>query len=303
MRRKRERGCSRSVDRGIRQLRWRWDVVPGPMPQLVAAQVVARRPTAAPARLLPRALRRAADVGGCAEEARALGSGRYLRRPRSCRVQRRWQDHTDSSVDAGGELVGCGRAGFGCRRGRRCRVRAVPGLPARTRRAGPDVLARRGAVAQRSAERRDVQPAAGRVRRVAPTGRVRRIRWSGGSAWARASANPSFAAAIEACASVRPSGGAGRTISAATFAAFASCMSDNGVTITGTDPQAVLRGLNRNDAKTAAALKVCHRCSGRGPAVPGWRRWRRRSGRSGGQRGAVAEQRAGGTVELTRWPS
>ncbi len=75
-----------------------------------------------------------------------------------------------------------------------------------------------------------------------------------------ASANPSFAAAIQACASLRPSGGvggAGRTISAATLAAFVSCMSDNGVSISGTDPQAVLSGLNRSDAKTAAALKVC----------------------------------------------
>jgi len=34
-------------------------------------------------------------------------------------------------------------------------------------------------------------------------------------------------------------------------------MSDNGVPITGTDAQTVLRGLNRSDAKTAAALKVC----------------------------------------------
>jgi hypothetical protein len=77
-----------------------------------------------------------------------------------------------------------------------------------------------------------------------------------------ASANPTFAAAIEACASVRPSGGfggagGGRTLSAATLAAFASCMSDNGVPVTGTDAQTVLRGLNRGDAKTAAALKVC----------------------------------------------
>ena len=94
-----------------------------------------------------------------------------------------------------------------------------------------------------------------------------------------ASANPSFAAAIQACASVRPSGGFGgadRTISAATLAAFASCMSDNGVPITGTDAQTVLRGLNRNDAKTAAALKVCQPVLGQafgrgqgGPAASG----------------------------------
>jgi hypothetical protein len=34
-------------------------------------------------------------------------------------------------------------------------------------------------------------------------------------------------------------------------------MSDNGVTITVTNPQQALQGLNRSDAKTAAALKVC----------------------------------------------
>ena len=87
---------------------------------------------------------------------------------------------------------------------------------------------------------------------------------------ADASANPTFAAAIQACASVRPSGGfggaggGGRTISAATLAAFASCMSDNGVPVTGTDAQTVLRGLNRSDAKTAAALKVCQPILGQG---------------------------------------
>ncbi|MDQ1484376.1 MAG: hypothetical protein QOJ62_69 [Actinomycetota bacterium] len=76
------------------------------------------------------------------------------------------------------------------------------------------------------------------------------------------SADPSTAAAQQACASLRPQGGfggggAGGTISAATFAAFKSCMSDKGVTVTVTDPQQALRSLDRNDAKTAAALKVC----------------------------------------------
>jgi hypothetical protein len=73
------------------------------------------------------------------------------------------------------------------------------------------------------------------------------------------SADPSTAAARAACASLLPTGafGGGRTISATTFAAFKSCMSDNGVTITVTDPTQAVRSLNRSDAKTAAALKIC----------------------------------------------
>lgn len=81
------------------------------------------------------------------------------------------------------------------------------------------------------------------------------------------SADPSTSAARAACASLLPAGGfggGGRTISATTFAAFKSCMSDHGVTITSTDPQAALRGLDRTDAKTAAALKLCQPILGQG---------------------------------------
>jgi len=41
-------------------------------------------------------------------------------------------------------------------------------------------------------------------------------------------------------------------------------MSDNGVTITSTDPQTAMRGLDRTDAKTAAALKICQPILGQG---------------------------------------
>lgn len=86
------------------------------------------------------------------------------------------------------------------------------------------------------------------------------------------SADPKTAAAQQACASLRPQGGfgGGGTISAATFAAFKSCMSDKGVAVTVTDPQQALRSLNRNDAKTAAALKICQPIigQGRGSARP-----------------------------------
>jgi hypothetical protein len=81
------------------------------------------------------------------------------------------------------------------------------------------------------------------------------------------SPNPSTSAARAACASLLPAGAFGpgtRTISATTFAAFKSCMSDNGVTITSTDPQTAVRGLDRTDAKTAAALKICQPILGQG---------------------------------------
>jgi hypothetical protein len=81
--------------------------------------------------------------------------------------------------------------------------------------------------------------------------------------------------ALAACASLQPAGGfggfgpgGGRNISAATFAAFKSCMSDQGVTISTTDPQQATRGLDRNDPKTAAALKVCQPILGQLPKSP-----------------------------------
>jgi hypothetical protein len=91
------------------------------------------------------------------------------------------------------------------------------------------------------------------------------------------SADPSTRAAMQACQSLAPEGGfgggfgggrGGGAISATTFAAFKSCMSDNGVTIAQTDPQQALRSLNRSDAKTAAALKVCDPIIGRPTTSP-----------------------------------
>lgn len=102
---------------------------------------------------------------------------------------------------------------------------------------------------------------------VRPTGSFSRPPGGfGGGFLGSATADPSTPAARQACASLRPTGGFGRNggsgggqgaISATTFAAFTSCMSDNGVTITSSDPAAALRALNRADPKTAAALKVC----------------------------------------------
>jgi hypothetical protein len=80
------------------------------------------------------------------------------------------------------------------------------------------------------------------------------------------SPDPSTSAARAACASLLPAGAVAgnRTISATTFAAFKSCMSDNGVTITSTNPQTAMQGLDRSDAKTAAALKICQPILGQG---------------------------------------
>jgi hypothetical protein len=88
----------------------------------------------------------------------------------------------------------------------------------------------------------------------------------GGGFGGLGSPNPSTSAARAACASLLPAGAVAgnRTISATTFAAFKSCMSDNGVTITSTNPQTAMQGLDRTDAKTAAALKVCQPILGQG---------------------------------------
>jgi len=104
-----------------------------------------------------------------------------------------------------------------------------------------------------------------------PPGASRGPGGGGGFGGFGGSADPSTAAARAACASLLPTGafGGGRTISATTFAAFKSCMSDNGVTITVTVPTQAVRSLNRSDAKTAAALKICQPILGTGAAGSG----------------------------------
>lgn len=103
------------------------------------------------------------------------------------------------------------------------------------------------------------QPDNGGSPRPRPSGSFSRQPGGFGEFLGSATADPKFQAARQACASLAPTGfpRAQRTISATTFAAFKSCMSDNGVTITQPDPQTALRSLNRADTKTAAALKIC----------------------------------------------
>jgi hypothetical protein len=93
----------------------------------------------------------------------------------------------------------------------------------------------------------------------------------GGGFFGGPSANPQMQAAQQACASLRPAGGFGGFggRGGTQLAAFRNCMAQQGVTlptarptafptVRPTDPAArYLGGLNPNDPKVAAALKVC----------------------------------------------
>ncbi|MEZ0064205.1 uncharacterized protein YceK [Streptacidiphilus sp. MAP12-20] len=79
----------------------------------------------------------------------------------------------------------------------------------------------------------------------------------GGGFGGGASADPTMAAAMQACASLRPQGGFGGgrgNLNSSAMAAFTSCMKDHGVTIPSSGG---LRALNTADAKTAAAYTIC----------------------------------------------
>ncbi len=75
---------------------------------------------------------------------------------------------------------------------------------------------------------------------------------------------PSFSgrdsAAFKACAKYAPAGlggGFGRVISSSALAAFKSCLSQNGVKVTGTTAGAILAELRNSTGKTAAAVRTC----------------------------------------------
>ena len=75
---------------------------------------------------------------------------------------------------------------------------------------------------------------------------------------------PSFtganSAAFKACAKYAPAGfgaGANRAISASALAAFKSCLSANGVKVTGSTASAVLSELRNSTGKTATAVRTC----------------------------------------------
>lgn len=79
-----------------------------------------------------------------------------------------------------------------------------------------------------------------------------------------ASANPSFAAAEQACQSLRPQGGGfggfgggrggGGQLGTTALAAFSSCMKDHGVTVPATGS---VRQLNTSDPQTGKAYEIC----------------------------------------------
>jgi len=67
-------------------------------------------------------------------------------------------------------------------------------------------------------------------------------------------------AAFQACAKYAPAGfgrGFGRTISSSALAAFKSCLSQNGIKVTGTTAGAVLGELRNATGKEAAAVRTC----------------------------------------------
>jgi hypothetical protein len=84
-----------------------------------------------------------------------------------------------------------------------------------------------------------------------------------------ASANPTMSAAMQACSSLRPTGGAGGFGGGSTrLVAFRNCMTQQGEAVPTTRPTAAatarptgdaryLNGLDPADPKVAAALKVC----------------------------------------------
>ena len=92
---------------------------------------------------------------------------------------------------------------------------------------------------------------------------------AGGIGGAFASANPSMSAALQDCASLRPSGSAtGVGGGSSRLTAFRSCMTQQGETLPTARPTAAataaptgaaryLNGLNPADPKVQAALKVC----------------------------------------------
>jgi hypothetical protein len=98
------------------------------------------------------------------------------------------------------------------------------------------------------------RPRASFTRTAFPTGSPRPRPSFTGSFAARDSA------AFKACAKYAPAGfggGFGRTISSSALAAFKSCLSQNGVKVTGTTANAILAELRNATGKTATAVRTC----------------------------------------------
>ena len=81
-----------------------------------------------------------------------------------------------------------------------------------------------------------------------------------GSPRPRASFTGQNSAAFKACAKYAPAGfgtGANRVISSSALAAFKSCLTANGVKVTGSTASAILSQLRNSTGKTATAVHTC----------------------------------------------
>jgi hypothetical protein len=81
-----------------------------------------------------------------------------------------------------------------------------------------------------------------------------------GSRRPRASLAGRDSAGFKACAKYAPSGfggGFNRVISSSALTAFKSCLSANGVRVTGSSARSVLSQLRNSTGKTAAAVRTC----------------------------------------------
>jgi hypothetical protein len=93
-----------------------------------------------------------------------------------------------------------------------------------------------------------------------PTGSARPRPSFSGSARPSFSGSAADSAAFKACAKYAPAGfggGFNRVVSSSALKAFKSCLSQNGVKVTGTTASAILAELRNATGKTAAADRTC----------------------------------------------
>jgi len=92
-----------------------------------------------------------------------------------------------------------------------------------------------------------------------PTGSFSPRAVPSGSARPRPTFTGADSAAFKACAKYAPAGfgGGNRAVSASALAAFKSCLSSNGIKVTGTTANAIMSELRNATGKTATALHTC----------------------------------------------
>jgi hypothetical protein len=93
-----------------------------------------------------------------------------------------------------------------------------------------------------------------------PTGSFSPGAFPTGSARPRPSSTGADSTALKACEKYAPAGfggGANRTVSSSALTAFKSCLSSNGVKVTGSTASAILSQLRNATGKTATAARTC----------------------------------------------